>query len=90
MFKGQQIVKYPNRKYYSVTESRYMNFNEIADLFHQGCGFIVRDRRTNEDLTVTTLVKALSRTGHFDRVVEERNLKNIEKNLKLAGISVHG
>ena len=90
MFKGQQIKRYANRKLYSVTESKYITLPRIATLFNDGCGFIVRDARTNEDLTVQYLVKALASVGHFDQAVEERNLSNIQTQLLANGISVHG
>ena len=88
MFKGQQIKRYANRKLYSVTEHRYMTLPEIGKLFNNGCGFIVRDAKTNEDLTVQYLVKALVSVGHFDDQVKVRNLSNIGANLQERGIHV--
>ena len=90
MFKGQQIKRYANRKLYSVTESKYITLPRIATLFNDGCGFIVRDARTNEDLTVQYLVKALASVGHFDDQVKVRNLSNIGAALAEKGITVHG
>lgn len=90
MFKGQQIKRYANRKLYSVTEHRYMTLPEIGKLFNDGCGFIVRDAKTNEDLTVQYLVKALVSIGHFDDQIKVRNLSNIGANLQERGITIHG
>lgn len=90
MFKGQQIKRYDNRKLYSVTEHRYVTLPEIGKMFNDGCGFIVRDAKTNEDLTVKYLVRALVSIGHFDKQVEVRNLSNIGANLQERGITVHG
>ena len=90
MFKGQQIKRYDNRKLYSVTEHRYITLPEIGRLFIDGCGFIVRDAKTNEDLTVKYLVKALVSIGHFDEQIKVRNLSNIGANLQERGITVHG
>ena len=90
MFKGQQIRRYHNRKLYSVTESKYLTLPEIGKMFTNGCGFIVRDAKTDEDLTVKYLVKALASIGHFDEIVQDTNLKNISSNLEEAGITVHG
>lgn len=89
MFKGQQIKRYANRKLYSVTEHKYVTFPYIADLFTKGHGFIITDSKTNEDLTVQYLVKALSSVGHFDDQVEVRNLSNIGANLQERGVTVH-
>ena len=90
MFKGQQIKRYDNRKLYSVTEHKYVTLPEIGRLFIDGCGFIVRDAKTNEDLTVKYLVKALVSIGHFDEQIKVRNLSNIGANLQERGITVHG
>ena len=90
MFKGQQIKRYDNRKLYSVTEHRYVTLPEIGKMFNDGCGFIVRDAKTNEDLTVKYLVRALVSIGHFDEQIKVRNLSNIGANLQERGITVHG
>ena len=90
MFKGQQIKRYDNRKLYSVTEHRYVTLPEIGKMFNDGCGFIVRDAKTNEDLTVKYLVRALASIGHFDEQIKVRNLSNIGANLQERGITVHG
>ena len=87
-FKGQQIKRYANRKLYSVTEHKYVTLPQIAALFNDGCGFIVRDAKTNEDLTVQYLVKALVSIGHFDEQIKVRNLSNIGANLQERGIHV--
>ena len=90
MFKGQQIKRYDNRKLYSVTEHRYLTLPEIGKMFEDGCGFIVRDAKTNEDLTVQYLVKALVSIGHFDEAVKDANLIRIQRNLQEQGITIHG
>jgi len=88
-FKGQQIRRYANRKLYSITESRYVTLPEIGKMFDKGCGFVIRDNKTDEDLTVKYLVKALASIGHFDEVVQDINLKNISINLKEVGLTVY-
>ena len=89
-FKGQQIRRYANRKLYSITESRYLTLPEIGKMFNEGCGFIVRDLKTDEDLTVKYLVKALASIGYFDEQIKVRNIGNIGANLEEVGITVHG
>tara|TARA_A100001201_G_scaffold139361_1_gene131211 strand:- start:129 stop:404 length:276 start_codon:yes stop_codon:yes gene_type:complete len=89
-FRGQQIRRYANRKLYSVTESKHITLPEIAKLFEEGCGFVISDVKTNNDITVEYLVKALVSIGHFDEAVKDANLIRIERNLQEQGISVHG
>ena len=90
MFKGHLVKRYSNRKLYSITESKYLTLPEIGEKFLQGSGFIIRDQKTNEDLTIKYLVKGLAACGHFNQAVEETNLRNISNNLQERGITVHG
>ena len=57
MFKGHLVKRYGNRKLYSITESRYITLPEIAEKFLDCSGFIIKDLKTDEDLTVEYLVK---------------------------------
>ena len=82
MFKGHLIRRYGNRKLYSITESRYITLPEIAEKFLDGSGFIIRDLKTDEDLTVKYLVKALVSINHFNRVIEIMNEERCHDNLK--------
>lgn len=89
MFKGVQIKKYKqNRKFYAKELSKYVKLEEIANLFLEGRGMIIREHPTNQDITVKTIVAALARIGHFDDQVEVRNLSNIGSNLEERGINV--
>jgi len=88
-FKGHLIRKYSNRKLYSVTESKHVNLEFVAEEFRKGSAFIVRDAKTQADLTVDTLVKALASSGAFNDQVETQNLKNMQDNLTLQGIKVN-
>lgn len=90
MFKGHLIKRYGNRKLYSITESRYITLPEIAEKFLDGSGFIIKDLKTDEDLTVQYLVKALVSVGHFDSDIRDANLVKISLNLQEQGITVHG
>ena len=91
MFKGVQIKKYKqNRKFYAKELSKYVNLEDIAELFLEGRGMIIKEHPTNSDITVKTIVAALARSGHFDKQVEIRNLSNIGDNLQERGITVHG
>jgi len=89
MFKGVQIKKYKqNRKFYAKELSKYVKLEEIANLFLEGRGMIIREHPTNQDITVKTIVAALASIGHFDDQVEVRNLSNIGSNLEERGINV--
>lgn len=90
MFKGVQIKRYKNRKLYAIELSKYITHGELADLFLENRGIIIRDHNTNEDITVMTLVTALASVGFFDGQIRDANLKNISDNLQAKGISVHG
>ena len=91
MFKGVQIKKYRNnRKLYAIELSKYINQGELADLFLEGRGIIIRTHDTNEDITVMTLVSALASVGYFDGQIRDANLKNIQDNLLANGISAYG
>jgi polyhydroxyalkanoate synthesis regulator protein len=90
MFKGHLIKRYGNRKLYSITESRYVTLPEIGEKFLDGSGFIIKDLKTDEDLTVQYLVKALVSVGHFNEQIKVKNLGNIETNLQERRITVHG
>lgn len=89
MFKGVQIKKYKqNRKFYAKELSKYVNLEEIAELFLEGRGMIIIEHPTNQDITVKTIVSALARVGHFDDQIEVRNLSNIGSNLQERGLDV--
>ena len=91
MFKGIQVKKYKNnRKLYAIELSKYINHKELAELFLEGRGIIVRTHDTNEDITVSSLVAALASVGHFDAQIKARNLSNIQRNLLDQGIYIDG
>ena len=91
MFKGIQVKKYRNnRKLYAVELSKYINQSELADLFLEGRGIIIRTHDTNEDITVLTLVNALASVGYFDGQVKDKNLANIQQNLADRGYIING
>jgi hypothetical protein len=89
-FKGVQIKKYKqNRKFYAKELSKYVNLEEIAELFLEERGMIITEHPTDQDITIKTIVAALARVGYFDKQVEVRNLSNIiEAGLRERGINV--
>ena len=57
------IKRYPNRKLYDMTDSRYITLNEIADLVRDGVEIRVIDSKTSEDITKITLAKYWPKKG---------------------------
>jgi len=53
------IKRYPNRKLYDTTESRYITLNEIATLIREGADVQVFDSRTGDNITSVTLAQVL-------------------------------
>jgi polyhydroxyalkanoate synthesis repressor PhaR len=54
------IKKYPNRRLYDTTGSRYVNLDEIAALVQQGKDLQVIDAQTGQDLTRVTLTQIIT------------------------------
>lgn len=53
------IKKYPNRRLYDTTTSAYITLAEIKNLVLQSQVFVVRDAKTNEDLTRSILLQII-------------------------------
>ena len=53
------IKRYPNRKLYDTSRSKYVKLDEIADLIRQGQEIQIIDNSTNEDLTSVILTQVI-------------------------------
>jgi polyhydroxyalkanoate synthesis repressor PhaR len=53
------IKRYPNRKLYDLTESRYITLDEIAEHVRAGGEVSVVDSKSGEDITAVTLAQVL-------------------------------
>ena len=53
------IKKYGNRRLYDLTNSRYVNLEEVAQMVRDGRDVQVLDATTNEDLTRTVLTQII-------------------------------
>ncbi len=51
------IKKYPNRRLYDTTTSRYITIDDLAEMVKRDHDFKVIDVKTNEDLTRITLTQ---------------------------------
>jgi polyhydroxyalkanoate synthesis repressor PhaR len=54
------IHKYPNRRLYDKSESRYITLDDLRNLVLSGVEFAVQDRRSQEDITRATLLQVLT------------------------------
>ena len=53
------IKKYPNRRLYDTAVSRYITLHDIKQLVSECVDFQVRDAKTEEDLTNSTLLQII-------------------------------
>ncbi len=51
--------KYPNRRLYDTTLSRYVTLEELAETIRRGRDVVVEDANTSEDLTQQTLAQII-------------------------------
>lgn len=60
MSEPRVIKKYPNRRLYDTTESRYITLAEIRKLVLDRVDFVVIDKKTQEDITRTILLQVIA------------------------------
>ncbi len=53
------IKKYPNRRLYDTQTSTYITLTEVKALVMEGRAFVVRDAKTNDDLTRSILLQII-------------------------------
>ena len=53
------IKKYPNRRLYDTTESKYVTLNDVRKLVLDGVSFCVIDKKTGEDITRNILLQII-------------------------------
>src|SRR6185436_20551444 len=57
---AQRIIKkYPNRRLYDTDTSTYITLTEVKQLVMDSESFVVRDAKTNEDLTRSILLQII-------------------------------
>jgi polyhydroxyalkanoate synthesis repressor PhaR len=54
------IKKYPNRRLYDTTESRYVTLEDIRRFVIDGVDFIVVEKSTNKDITRALLLQVVA------------------------------
>lgn len=58
------IKKYPNRRLYDTEISKYITLEDVKNLVLEGTSFIVKDVKTEEDLTRSILLQIISEQEH--------------------------
>jgi len=58
------IKKYPNRRLYDTEVSKYITLEDIKNLVLDGTSFIVKDVKSEEDLTRSILLQIISEQEH--------------------------
>jgi polyhydroxyalkanoate synthesis repressor PhaR len=53
------IKKYPNRRLYDTTESKYITLYDVKKLVIEGVPFLVTDKQTGEDITRNILLQII-------------------------------
>ncbi|MBS0366805.1 MAG: polyhydroxyalkanoate synthesis repressor PhaR [Proteobacteria bacterium] len=60
------IKKYPNRRLYDTTESRYITLTDIRRLVLEQVDFTVIDKRSQADITRAILLQVIAEQEHGD------------------------
>jgi polyhydroxyalkanoate synthesis regulator protein len=73
-----KIVKYSNRKLYSLTTNKYLKLKDILDLVSKGEHIEIVDRISDkssagpfEDITIDVVTKAFFKAGLFHSTVKD-------------------
>ncbi|NBP46184.1 MAG: hypothetical protein EBU72_13395, partial [Betaproteobacteria bacterium] len=53
------IKKYPNRRLYDTQTSTYITLNAVKEMVMQGVSMVVRDAKTQEDITRSILLQII-------------------------------
>ena len=60
MSEPRVIKKYPNRRLYDTTESRYITLHDVRQMVVERKSFVIIDKRTLEDITRTILLQVIA------------------------------
>ncbi|NKC01716.1 MAG: polyhydroxyalkanoate synthesis repressor PhaR [Pseudomonadales bacterium] len=73
-----KLKKYPNRRLYNTTESKYVTIDDVRDIITKGESIEVVDSKDDEDITRSVLLQILAEqesSGHgtvlTNRVIEQ-------------------
>lgn len=71
------IKKYPNRRLYDTTESRYITLNDVRRLVCEKQDFIVVDQKTHEDITRSILLQVIAEQENGDPMMSQDFLSQV-------------
>jgi len=72
------IKKYPNRRLYDTTESRYITLADVRDLVLNKVEFTVIDKKSGTDITRTILLQVISeQEQHGDAIMSQDFLSQV-------------
>jgi polyhydroxyalkanoate synthesis repressor PhaR len=60
MSEPRVIKKYPNRRLYDTATSKYITLEDVRRLVLDGAQFVVRDAKTDEDITRSVLLQIIA------------------------------
>jgi polyhydroxyalkanoate synthesis repressor PhaR len=60
MSEPRVLKKYPNRRLYDTATSKYITLEDVRRLVLEGVQFVVRDAKTDEDITRTVLLQVIA------------------------------
>ena len=73
MSEPRVIKKYPNRRLYDTTESRYITLTDIRRLVVERIDFVVIDKKSSEDITRSILLQVISESEEHAEPVMSRD-----------------
>lgn len=71
------IKKYPNRRLYDTTESRYITLADIRKLVVEKAEFVVIDKKSNEDITRSILLQVIAEQEQGEPLMSQDFLSQI-------------
>lgn len=74
-----EIKKYPNRRLYDTSQSKYVNLDYVKNLIKSHADFKIVDSKTGDDLTKSVLLQIISESESSDQqpILTEALLKQL-------------
>lgn len=88
MSEARVIKKYPNRRLYDTTESRYITLADIRKLVLERVEFTVIDKKSQEDITRSILLQVIAEQEHSAEPVMSRDF--LAQIIRSYGGAMHG
>lgn len=82
------IRKYPNRRLYDTTESRYITLADVRRLVVDSIDFVVLDRKTGQDITRSILLQVIAEQETGGEPLMSRDL--LAQLIRSYGEATHG